>query len=171
MEPALGRVLAVVLPRHGDAALRRWRELMAAVSVARDPAIAIRAVVGSVIVWTITIVLHWTILRAFQPAATLLQAALLVGIVSIAGAVPAAPGAIGTYQWVAQQALALPFPAAYTPASALAIAIVTHAATYSYGSVLGAVGLWYFGVPLTKLARSSPATDLPYEAAGPIPRS
>ena len=76
---------------------------MSGVSVARDPAIAAPAIAGSLAVWIITIVLQWTVLRAFQPVAGLLDAALLVGMVSIAGAIPAAPGGIGTYQWVGQQ--------------------------------------------------------------------
>jgi glycosyltransferase 2 family protein len=151
IERRLARVLDAVLPRYAGALLRRWRELTSAVSVARDPAIAIPAIVGSLSVWTITIGLQWTVLRAFQPAAGLLEAALLVGIVSIAGAVPAAPGGIGTFQWVAQQALALPFPALYSPAAALAVALVSHAASYLYSCTLGAMGLWYFGVPFARL--------------------
>ena len=150
VERGLARLLAASVPRHADVVLRRWRELMSGVSVARDPAIAAPAIAGSLAVWIITIVLQWTVLRAFQPVAGLLDAALLVGMVSIAGAIPAAPGGIGTYQWVGQQALALPFPALYSPASALAVAVVSHAVSYLYSSAIGAIGLWYFGVPLAR---------------------
>jgi hypothetical protein len=150
IERGLAGVLAASMPRHADVVLRRWHELMSGVSVARDPAVAAPAIAGSLAVWIITILLQWTVLRAFQPAAGLLDAALLVGMISIAGAIPAAPGGIGTYQWVAQQALVLPFPALYSPASALAVAVVSNAASYLYSSAIGAIGLWYFGVPLAR---------------------
>jgi uncharacterized protein (TIRG00374 family) len=148
LEPLVEKVLTMVAPRHADAFVRRWREFHGALAVMREPAIALPAAVGALSVWALTVVLQWTVLRAFQPSAGLLDAALLVGIVSIASAVPAAPGAIGTYQWVAQQALTLPFPALYTITSALAIALVSHAASYVYSSILGVIGLWYFGVSL-----------------------
>ncbi len=153
VERGVSRVLALVAPRHADPALRRWRELAAGVSVVRYPGVALPALAGSLVVWTITIALQWTVLRAFQPLASVRQAALVVGVVSLVGAVPSAPGAIGTYQWVGQQALALPFPALYTPAGALTIAVVSHATSYVFSSTLGACGLWYFGVPLARFTR------------------
>jgi uncharacterized membrane protein YbhN (UPF0104 family) len=128
----------------------------------REPKIAVPATMGALVVWALTVVLQWTVLRAFQPSAGLLDAALLIGVVSIASAIPAAPGAIGTYQYVAQQALTLPFPALYTMSSALAIALISHAASYVYSSVLGIIGLWYFGV---SLAAFRPGADSQPEAA------
>jgi len=148
LEPFVEKTLSGVAPRHAGAFVRRWREFHGALAVMRDPGIALPATAGALLVWALTVVLQWTVLRAFQPSAGLLDAALLIGVVSIASAVPAAPGAIGTYQLVAQQALALPFPALYTITSALAIALISHAASYVYSSVLGVIGLWYFGVSL-----------------------
>ncbi len=149
----ISAVLTATLPKYAPLLLRRWRELNAGLSVMRRPAVAFRAMSLALLVWVLTIVLQWTVLRALQPAAGLLDASLLVGMVSMAGAVPAAPGAIGTYQWVAQQALFLPFPSLYTPGRALAAAIVSHAATYVFSSGLGVIGLWYFGVSLAKVRR------------------
>jgi uncharacterized protein (TIRG00374 family) len=148
LEPFVEKTLSGVAPRHAGAFVRRWREFHGALAVMRDPGIALPAAAGALLVWALTVVLQWTVLRAFQPSAGLLDAALLIGVVSIASAVPAAPGAIGTYQLVAQQALALPFPALYTITSALAIALISHAASYVYSSILGVIGLWYFGVSL-----------------------
>jgi hypothetical protein len=153
LEPFVERVLKMIVARHAGAWIRRWRELHGALAVMRDPAIAFPATIGAVTVWGLTVVLQWTVLRAFQPSAGLLDAALLIGVVSIASAIPAAPGAIGTYQYVAQQALSLPFPALYTISSALAIALVSHAASYVYSSILGIIGLWYFGVSLGSFRR------------------
>ncbi len=156
LEPLVESVLSKIAAKQSAALVGRWRELHGALAVMREPKIAIPATLGALSVWALTVVLQWTVLRAFQPSAGLLDAALLIGVVSIASAVPAAPGAIGTYQWVAQQALALPFPSLYTITSALAIALVSHAASYIYSSLIGVVGLWYFGVSLTSFnARSS----------------
>ena len=133
---------------HADAFVHRWRQLTRGLLVLRQPSIAIPSTLGALAVWALTVVLQWTVMRAFQPAAGMLDAALMVGVVSIAAAIPAAPGAIGTYQMVGQQALTLPFPALYTMSSALAIALVSHAASYVFSSILGVIGLWYFGVSL-----------------------
>lgn len=149
----LSALSARLMPQASPPIVARWRELTTGLSAMRRPGVALRTIVGSAVVWMITIVLQWTVLKAFQPNAGLQDAALLVGLVSIAAAVPAAPGAIGTYQWVAQQALALPFPALYTPSRALAAALVSHAASYVFSSMLGAIGLWYFGVSLSRLRR------------------
>ena len=151
LERLVEAVFAKIVPRHAEMFVRRWRELTRALVVLREPSIALPATFGALAVWALTVVLQWTVLRAFQPAAGMLDAALLIGVVSIASAVPAAPGAIGTYQLVAQQALAAPFPGLYTMTSALAIALVSHAASYVFSSLLGVVGLWYFGVSLGAL--------------------
>jgi glycosyltransferase 2 family protein len=146
-------IAVAVVPRQAPALVMRWGEMMNGLAVMRSPRLACTAVGGSSVVWMLTIVAQWTVLRAFQPEATLLHAALLVGLVSLAAAIPAAPGAIGTYQWVAQQALVLPFPLLYTPSRALAAALVSHAASYVFSSALGAAGLWYFGVSLVTVKR------------------
>ena len=162
LEPLVERVMTAVVKQHAGMFVRRWRELHNALAVMREPKIAVPATLGALMVWALTVVLQWTVLRAFQPSAGMLDAALLIGVVSIASAVPAAPGAIGTYQYVAQQALTLPFPALYSMSGALAIALVSHAASYVYSSVLGVIGLWYFGVSLSAFR---PGMDAPTEAA------
>ena len=154
VEILVAAVFTRLMPRHADALVERWRQLARGLLVLRQPSIAVPATVGALVVWALTVVLQWTVLRAFQPAAGMLDAALLVGVVSIAAAIPAAPGAIGTYQMVGQQALILPFPALYTMSSALAIALVSHAASYVFSSILGVIGLWYFGVSLTAFKQS-----------------
>ena len=149
IETLVERVFDAVLPRHSAVFVRRWSELTRALTVMREPSIALPAAFGALSVWALTVVLQWTVMRAFQPHAGMVDAALMIGVTSIAAAVPAAPGAIGTYQMVGQQALTIPFPQLYTMTSALAIALVSHAASYVFSSILGVIGLWYFGVSLT----------------------
>lgn len=147
-----------LLPRHAEAILARWHELMNGLAVVRNPSIAVPVIAGAATVWTLTIILQWTVLRAFQPSAGLIDAAVFVAVVSVGGAIPAAPGAIGTYQWVGQQALTLPFPLLYPPPLALAAAVVSHAASYVFSTLLGAAGVWYLGIPLAQIRRGAAAT-------------
>ena len=148
----LVRMLAErLVPSRTEMIAARWRELSEGLAVIARPAIALQVVIGAAMVWVLTIVLQWTVLHAFQPLAQPIDAAVMVGIVSIASAVPAAPGSLGTYQWIGRAALATAFPARYTPTTALAIALVSHAASYIFSTLLGLCGLWYCGVSLASL--------------------
>jgi hypothetical protein len=139
------------VPKHAAAISARFHELHDGLAVISRPSIAAPVIAGAAIVWVVTIVMQWTVLRAFQPLAQPIDAAVMVGIVSIASAVPAAPGSIGTYQWIGRAALASAFSARYTPTTALAIALVSHATSYIFSTLLGLGGLWYFGMSLTSL--------------------
>jgi hypothetical protein len=52
---------------------------------------------------------------------------------------------------VGQQALVVPFPSKYTPASALAVALLSHLVFYLVTSGMGALGLWRLGTSLARL--------------------
>jgi uncharacterized protein (TIRG00374 family) len=160
----LVRVLAErLVPSRAGMIAARWRELSDGLAAIARPAIAVPVVIGAALVWVLTIVLQWTVLRAFQPLAEPIDAAVMVGIVSIASAVPAAPGSIGTYQWIGRAALATAFPARYNPTMALAIALVSHATSYIFSTLLGVGGVWYCGVSLASLRGTA------RHAAAPIP--
>lgn len=170
--PWIGRLVAAsrrVLPANlADSCLRWWREMERALTAVRRPKIACAATAGTAVVWVLATAIQWTVLRAFQPQATIAQACVLIGVISLAGAIPATPGAIGTYQWIGQQALVVPFAAAYSPAAALAVALVSHAASYLVSTALGAIGLWYLGVPLVYVGRT---TERQYDpASGELPQ-
>src|SRR5712691_3685361 len=84
LEPLVEAAFTILMPRHADAFVRRWREFHGALAVMRRPSIALPATFGALAVWALTVVLQWTVLRAFQPAAGMVDAALLIGVVSIA---------------------------------------------------------------------------------------
>lgn len=153
------RVTSAVMPRYRPAIMKRWHELMNGLAVASDPAVAVPVIGGAAAVWALTLVLQWTVLRALQPEAGMIDAAVMVAVVSFGGAIPAAPGAIGTYQWVGQQALTVPFPVLYPPALALAAAVVSHAASYVFSTILGAIGLWYLGISLSQVSGEGRVAD------------
>jgi hypothetical protein len=136
-----------------QAAVERWDELVRGLAVLLEPKIGLPAAAGAVGVWILTVLLQWLVLRAFQPQAGAADAAFMVVAVSLASALPAAPGFIGVYHWAGQQSLTLAFPHLYDPSVALAAATVAHAASYVTGTALGIVGLWYFGVAPSMMTR------------------
>ncbi|HVZ23113.1 MAG TPA: lysylphosphatidylglycerol synthase transmembrane domain-containing protein [Vicinamibacterales bacterium] len=149
LEKPIGRLSALGGPAVNESVIRRWREAVDGVSRLLKPRIGVPAALGILFVWAMSVAAQWTVLLAFQPRATAVEGAFMVAVVSLAIAVPAAPGFIGVYQWAGQQALVHAFPVSYTPASGLAIAVAAHAISYLCSTLLGVVGLWYFGVSLS----------------------
>jgi uncharacterized membrane protein YbhN (UPF0104 family) len=49
----------------------------------------------------------------------------------------------------------LPFPELYPPALALAAAVISHAASYLFSTLLGAIAIWHLGIPLTQFRRTA----------------
>jgi uncharacterized protein (TIRG00374 family) len=130
-----------------QAAVERWKDLTRALAVLLKPRIGIPVAAASIVVWILTVVLQWLVLRAFQPEAGAADAAFMVAAVSLAIALPAAPGFVGVYHWAGQQALVAAFPERYDASTALAAATVAHAVSYLTSTALGLVGLWYFELP------------------------
>jgi uncharacterized protein (TIRG00374 family) len=141
-------------PGPRQAAVERWDDLARGLAALLNPRIGVPVAAGAVLVWTLTVVLQWLVLRAFQPEAGAADAAFMVAAVSLAIALPAAPGFIGVYHWAGQQSLVAAFPHLYDAKLALAAAIVAHAASYVTGTLLGIVGLWYFGLAPSRLAHA-----------------
>lgn len=129
-----------------DGLSRRWRQFAQGVTVLWSPRIGVPTTLAALLVWFLTVVLQWFVLRAFQPAAGLTDAAFMVAAVSLASALPAAPGFVGVYHWAGQQSLVMAFPQLYDASTALAAATLAHAASYVTSSILGVIGLWYFGL-------------------------
>jgi uncharacterized protein (TIRG00374 family) len=144
-EAFLRRQLGAILPTYADAIMARWVELVRGAAVLTHRSIGLQAIGWSIAAWLCSIGIQWTIMRAFQPTAGLLEAAFMVAALALAIAVPAGPGFIGVYQWIGQQSLVRPFPQLYTASIALGIAITAHLAYYLFTTGLGLIGLWYFG--------------------------
>ena len=164
-ENLLGHLASRVLPGYADSIVARWSELRRGLAVLIDGSIGPLAVGWSVLAWICSIGVQWSVLRAFQPAAGLIEAAFMVVALSLAIAVPAGPGFIGVYQWVGQQSLVVPFPQLYTASSALGIAITAHLIYYFFTTGLGIIGMWYFGQSLTGLRRTLSKPTQPPEVA------
>lgn len=95
--------------------------------------------------WGVGVFRHWLALMAFVPDATVLESLMLTIMLSLAIALPSAPGFIGVFQVVGQQALVLPFAGKYDPATALGVTVVLHLALFLTSIVLGLAGIGAFG--------------------------
>jgi hypothetical protein len=99
----------------------------------------------------VSIGIYACVLRSIQPEANLIEATFMVVALTFSLTVPSSPGHIGVFQLVGQQALVVPFPSKYTPASALAVALLSHLVFYLVTSGMGALGLWRLGTSLARL--------------------
>jgi len=134
--PGAERMTAVVARRpriHG--ALVRLR---AGLSIASDLPTMVTAVVLSVGSWSCTVLAFAAAAQAVGVEPTIGQAALLAAGTNLATAIPAAPGYVGTFELAA---VTIAGSVGIPPASALAFAVLVHAASLLLTSVGGAVAL------------------------------
>jgi uncharacterized protein (TIRG00374 family) len=131
----------------------RWRELVEGFAALTRGLTAVRAIIGSLITWALSIATYFCVIRAFQPDGSWLEAIFMVVALSLAVAVPSSPGFVGVFQFAGQQALVLPFGSKYTSAVALTIAIAGHLTYYLLTTSIGVVGLWRLGTSLTRIGR------------------
>jgi glycosyltransferase 2 family protein len=148
---------AMLLPQrwHG-AALHRIDDLLQGLGVLARPAVLVRAVALSGLIWALAVLSFAAGIGAVWPDATVPMGAFTVGVVAVAFLVPAAPGGIGVFH--AAIVFALSFygvPAA----TALAYALVSHLSTFLAG--LAAAALWtlWNGLDPREIARSPQPPD------------
>lgn len=137
----------------GEKIITGWRQLICGLAPLTRWRVAVRSVVWSAVVWGLTVVLYWFILRAFESSASFTEAAFLQVALAFAITVPSSPGFIGVFQLAGQQALVLPFGAKYDAALALAIILTAHLLYYLFTSALGLIGLWKVGESFSNLGR------------------
>lgn len=140
-----------------ERALRRWPKLHGLVAqlalgaaVLRSPAAAAQAVFWSLVLWSVDAVLYWAAARALglQALMDYPRAVLALSWAGASSAIPAAPGAIGTFEAVVASILAK-FGAG--PEAAFAYALVTHMVMYLFVTALGLFFLSREGVSLAQL--------------------
>ena len=166
-------ILSRLRIRSKESILRRWGELADGLAGLADPRRAFRAALWSLIAWGVSIGIYVCVLRSIQPQANLVEATFMVVALTFSLTVPSSPGHLGVFQLVGQQALVVPFPAKYSPATALAAALLSHLVFYLVTSGMGAIGLWRLGTSLSRLgAEARRPAELPLaptsgESSGP----
>ncbi len=141
-EGVIGRRLAV-WPKARDLA----RHLVSGGAALRRPAAALSATALSLMLWSVDAVGLWAAARALGMG-ELVGPARAILVLSWAGAgaaLPAAPGAIGTFE-AAVRTILERFGA--QPAEALAYAVLSHMVGFLFITVLGVTFLWREGLTL-----------------------
>ncbi len=137
--------------------LRRWpkihrfvEQLALGAAVLRSPSAAAYAVALSLLLWTVDAALYWTAAYALDLGGLMdyPRAVLTLSWAGAVSAIPAAPGAIGTFEAFVASILRA-FGAA--PEVALAYALMTHMIMYLLVTVTGLAFLWRDGVSLAQV--------------------
>jgi uncharacterized protein (TIRG00374 family) len=154
--------------RSAEGILRRWGELADGLAGLANPGRAARAAFWSIVSWGFSISIYLCVLHSIQPQATWIEATFMVVALTFSLSVPSSPGHLGVFQLVGQQALVLPFAEKYTPATALAAALLSHMVFYLMTSAMGAVGLSRLGTSLARLRSGAKKPGVAPLASGPI---
>ncbi len=142
---------------RAERALRRWpklhklvEQLALGAAVLRSPAAAAQAAGLSLMLWTVDAVLYWVAAYALDLGGIMNypRAVLTLSWAGAVSAIPAAPGAIGTFEAFVASILRT-FGAA--PEAALAYALLTHMIMYLLVTVTGLICLSREGVSLGRL--------------------
>ncbi len=137
--------------------LRRWpklhhlvEQLALGAAVLRSPAAAAQAVVLSLLLWTVDAGLYWAGARALglESLMDYPRAVLALSWAGASSAIPAAPGAIGTFEAAVSGILGR-FGA--TAAQGFAYALVCHATMYILVTVTGLAFLYGIGASLARV--------------------
>ncbi len=140
-----------------DLALRRWpkaqrliEQLSLGASVLRRPAAAFQAAGWSLVLWAVDAGLYWAGARVLGIGGVVNypRAVLALSWAGASSALPAAPGAIGTFEAVIKD-IVTKFGAA--PNEALAYALVCHMVMYLFVTVTGMILLARVGLSLADL--------------------
>lgn len=140
-----------------ERALRRWpkahaliEQLALGAAVLRRPAAALQAAAWSLALWSVDAGVYWAGARALGLGAIMNypRAVLALSWAGASSALPAAPGAIGTFEAIVKS-IVVRFGA--TPDQALAYALVCHMLMYLLVTVAGLVLLYRIGLSLAEL--------------------
>jgi uncharacterized membrane protein YbhN (UPF0104 family) len=137
--------------------LRPWpkihslvEQLSLGAAVLRQPWAALQAVLWSLLLWAVDAGLYWAGARALGLAALMdyPRAVLALSWAGASSALPAAPGALGTFEAVVQD-IVIKFGA--SPEQAFAYALVCHMLMFLLVTVTGLLILYRVGLSLAEL--------------------
>jgi uncharacterized membrane protein YbhN (UPF0104 family) len=140
-----------------ERALRPWpkvhslvEQLSLGAAVLREPAAALQAGALSLALWSVDAGVYWAGARALGlgPLMNYPRSVLALSWAGASSALPAAPGAIGTFEAIVKS-IVVQFGA--SPEQALAYALVCHMSMYLLVTVTGLVLLYRVGLSLAEL--------------------
>lgn len=122
----MAQLVARLLPgRLGELAQRISEDVLAGLEGLRSPAQLAGTVFASYLTWGIQILIYWVVMWGFGLDLDWTVAMLVVGVVNLAGLIPASPGQIGVYEFFVSLVLqAVGVPADAALAYALGVHVV-----------------------------------------------
>lgn len=135
------------LQRQGDAFLAPF---FSGLAVLTDGWLFVRVLLWMTLNWGVGVFQFFLMVRAFFPHAPLLWALFGIAAAAFGGAIPSAPGAVGTYEAALGGALTL---LSHDQSASLAVAIVAHLFNYLITGLLGAYALSMEGETLMGIYR------------------
>lgn len=108
-------------------------------------------IIFTVIIWTIELCYMLCMAWAFYLPVTVTGILFVMIITGLSTIIPSSPGYFGTYEFFTLAALAL---IGITGDAALSYTIATHALTFIFSSVIGAICIVYTGVKITSLSKA-----------------
>ena len=117
---------------------RFLESFFAGLSVLTDGWLFVRFLFWMTLNWALAIVNYYLIIRAFFPEAELTWAMFCLGAAAFGGAIPSAPGAVGTFEGAIVFALTRFIP---DESTALAAALAMRLYNYINSGVIGGIGL------------------------------
>ena len=117
---------------------RFLESFFAGLSVLTDGWLFVRFLFWMTLNWALAIVNYYLIIRAFFPQAELTWAMFCLGAAAFGGAIPSAPGAVGTFEGAIVFALTRFIP---DESTALAAALAMRLYNYINSGVIGGIGL------------------------------
>jgi uncharacterized protein (TIRG00374 family) len=139
-------------------------EFIAGLEGLRTPAHLAGAVMSSYLSWGVEAVVYWLVANAMQLDKSYVDILLVVGVVNLAGLIPASPGQLGVYEFFVSRVL---MAEGVAESAAMAYAVVVHIVIWLPVTVVGFFFLARrgFGLQTVTHARDVAMSDQP-SAAG-----
>ncbi|HET8580201.1 MAG TPA: lysylphosphatidylglycerol synthase transmembrane domain-containing protein [Nitrospiraceae bacterium] len=137
----------------GQKALAILERFVDGLSVLRSGKQALFTLMLTFVIWSIEAASVGLVMKSLDLNLPWIAALLLVVVLSLSYVIPAAPGAVGTYEFFAITAL---IPFAVKNDQAVGLALVLHAVVYVTATALGLVCLWAESLSLRELMIKAP---------------
>ncbi|MEL6150038.1 MAG: lysylphosphatidylglycerol synthase transmembrane domain-containing protein [Chloroflexota bacterium] len=148
----LAKRVANVLPgRPGDIVNDLSEEIVTGLRGLRSPADLAGTIVSSYATWAVEASVYWIVAFAFSLDLSYTVMLVVVGVVNLAGLIPAAPGNLGVFEFFASEVLTT---VGVPEATAVAYAIVVHIVIWLPPTVAGFFFLAREGLNLSALTRA-----------------
>lgn len=149
--PLVVKKATAVLPRQGEGLQSVLSNFVEGLSVLHSPRRVLVVVLLGLLIWGIEWAAMGLVMRAMNLTLPWIAPLFVVVVLALSFVIPAAPGALGTYEFFAIAALT-PFVA--EDSQALAFALVSHAFVLLSTSVQGLICLWAESLSVGELTKA-----------------